>query len=170
MKKNILQLLFCLSCLVAYGQTSFSKLIYIMGIEEIRAVKKVDGGYLLHIGANPEDSPAFIVNIAAKVDEEGDLLWHQVQDNGIALSPPPNGASNQSCHVHSDSTYFFIGIIQEESFSQDFDFWVLRTDAEGNTLWSRAYGGPNDDRSLGITALNDSTVLAYGNYGVLTGS
>jgi hypothetical protein len=141
-----------------------------MGVEEIRAVKKVEGGYLLYIGANPENLPAFSVAIIAKVDEEGELLWHHIQDNGLVVEPPPNGSSNQSCHVHSDGTYFFMGITRDEVSGQDFDFWILRTDAEGNTLWSRAYGGPNDDRSLGITALNDSTILAYGNYGVLTGS
>jgi hypothetical protein len=147
----------------ASGQSPFSKMLPLGDIEEIRGIKKVEGGYLLHILANVDTTFFWPLSKIAKVDEAGELLWHGDQDNGIGTGTPHNGSSNQSCHVHMDGTCFFIGPTKEDAF-ESIDFFLFRTDAEGNTLWSRTYGSVHEDIPLGITALNDSTILAYGDY------
>lgn len=162
MKTKLLVLLLPFAALSGLlAQPSFSKMLFLLGIEQVYAVKEVQGGYILSVAVNPEDPAVFSVNIIAKVDTYGELLWYRVYNNGFAMEPP-GSFSNQSCYINSEDSYYFIGATLEEGFSQDIDFFILKTDKEGNQIWMRTYGGPYDDIPCGITALNDSTILAYG--------
>ena len=46
---------------------------------------------------------------------------------------------------------------------ENFDFWVLKLDAESNIQWSKTFGGTNDDRGNDIIQTNDGgyAVLGY---------
>ena len=47
--------------------------------------------------------------------------------------------------------------------NENFDFWVLKLDAENNIQWSKTFGGTNDDRGNDIIQTNDGgyAVLGY---------
>jgi hypothetical protein len=47
--------------------------------------------------------------------------------------------------------------------TENFDFWVLKLDAESNIQWSKTFGGTNDDRGNDIIQTNDGgyAVLGY---------
>tara|TARA_B110001469_G_C9643977_1_gene324691 strand:+ start:504 stop:1796 length:1293 start_codon:yes stop_codon:yes gene_type:complete len=47
--------------------------------------------------------------------------------------------------------------------TENFDFWVLKLDAENNMQWSKTFGGTNDDRGNDIIQTNDGgfAVLGY---------
>ena len=91
-----------------------------------------DGGYILagwtrSFGAGNHDF--WLV----KTDENGDSLWSRTF----------GGADDDYCHcVHqtADGGYVLTG--QTWSFGPGWhDFWLVRTDANGDSLWSRTYGG-----------------------------
>ena len=42
------------------------------------------------------------------------------------------------------------------------DCWLVRTDGEGEKLWSRAYGGPAGDRAFAVTADGDGGFVVAG--------
>jgi predicted secreted protein len=42
------------------------------------------------------------------------------------------------------------------------DVWVVKTDASGNQLWAKTYGGAGDDVGLGITPTSDSGFVVCG--------
>lgn len=47
--------------------------------------------------------------------------------------------------------------------TENFDFWVLKLDAESNIQWSKTFGGTNDDRGNDIIQTNDGgyAILGY---------
>jgi hypothetical protein len=52
--------------------------------------------------------------------------------------------------------------------SGDYDFYLIKTNASGDTLWTRTYGGPNEDYGYGVSHAADGgyivggTTLSYG--------
>ncbi len=46
--------------------------------------------------------------------------------------------------------------------STDADFWVFKTDADGNLLWSKTYGGSSDDRATKIINTSDGGLGVIG--------
>ena len=48
------------------------------------------------------------------------------------------------------------------------DMWLIRTDAQGQKLWDRTYGGPGDDTGGAIALLQDG--FALGGYKIVNGS
>ncbi|TKJ43624.1 hypothetical protein CEE36_02780 [candidate division TA06 bacterium B3_TA06] len=92
-----------------------------------------DGGYLIAGGKN--DNLWLL-----KLKENGDTSWTRTYgkdsllDYGIAAFETEDGG------------YMLFG--RTESFATnewDEDVWMLRTDAKGDTLWTKIYGGEEDD-------------------------
>ncbi len=77
------------------------------------------------------------------VDYSGSLIWSK------EYVPPPPIPANQHRTFHqalvlADTTYVFCGIVHPtpNGFgSWGYDVWVMRTDTQGNVLWSRIIGG-----------------------------
>lgn len=44
----------------------------------------------------------------------------------------------------------------------DFDFWIVKSDAQGNRLWDRRFGGANDDRLVKILPASNGGYLLCG--------
>lgn len=60
-----------------------------------------------------------------------------------------------------DGGFFLLG--QTDSIGAGgFDFFLVRTDSDGNELWSHAYGGANIDRAFGIGVTDDGKALLAG--------
>jgi len=102
------------------------------GIENAYWVEPTaDGGYIVAgetwgFGAGMNDF--YIV----KTDESGDTLWTRTY-GGVDRDRA------YSIHQTADGGYFICGYT--ESFSaRYFDFWLVRIDPDGDTLWTRSYG------------------------------
>ena len=68
-----------------------------------------------------------------KIDENGDMLWDKTfggsqTDNGHGLLQTSDGG-------------FIISAITESYGAGSYDAWVIRTDADGNEIWNKTYGG-----------------------------
>ena len=95
-----------------------------------------DGGYVVvgvtkSFGAGEED--IYLV----RTDSKGDTLWTRTfgggkRDNGWAV-------------LQTKDKGFTIAGFTESFGSGGMDFYVIRTDSEGNFLWSRTYGGVGDE-------------------------
>jgi len=109
-----------------------------------------DGGYI--VGGSAEsfsggwDSDLYLL----KADANGDTLWARTyggRDDEIG----------QSVQQTSDGGYIFAGY--SNSFGeQDWNFYVVKTDNNGDTLWTRIYGGRFTDWAHSIQQ------TANGNY------
>jgi len=89
-----------------------------------------DGGYIVIGGTlsyGTENSAAWLV----KLDSNGDEMWNKTYSDGI-----PNDTTD-GCQT-SDGGYIFTGSI--ETSSNNWDAWVVKTDAMGYVEWEIIYG------------------------------
>ncbi len=71
------------------------------------------------------------------------------------------GAGNEICWAMdktSDGGFVLGGYTNSFGAGGD-DFYIVKTDADGNELWSRTYGGPGNDNAIGIRALAGGFIL-----------
>ncbi|HDG68557.1 MAG TPA: hypothetical protein ENG11_05375 [candidate division Zixibacteria bacterium] len=123
-----------------------------------------DGGYIIAgFSSSPTDSGDIYL---IKTDNEGNVIWERVyEDDYITIG-------NQVVQT-SDGGYAVIGsTIPAEGAPGD--VYLLKTDSEGNILWSRTYGDYSDDRGSSIDITSDGGFIITGLYGfdpfMVTGS
>jgi putative intracellular protease/amidase len=110
-------------------------------------------GWIASEGTGEEDV------LVLRTDAEGRLVWQRTygghrSETGNGLCPSGDGG-----HYLSASTGTFGG--------SNSDLWLLRLDAAGDTLWTRAYGprgrrGYGFDWGNGMAAADDGGVLLFG--------
>ena len=112
-----------------------------------------DGGYILagetvYFGAGGFD--AYLV----KTDASGNLLW---QRNFGGTS----GDSAESVQLTSDGGYILAGIT--ESFGAGGgDAYLIKTDASGNLLWQRTFGGTDYDGAYSVQQTSEGGYILAG--------
>jgi len=73
-----------------------------------------------------------------KIDVDGNQQWNKTYDG--------RGWDNPRAVVQtSDEGYALFGDTAYGELGPDVDFWLVRTDENGNQLWNRTYGGTGDE-------------------------
>ncbi len=96
-----------------------------------------------------------------KLDASGNLVWRKYF----------GGTNNDRAHsvVQADDGGFVMaGFSESNDFDVtnskgSYDFWVLKTDSEGNLLWERSFGGSGIEISYDIAKTNDNGYVIVGN-------
>jgi hypothetical protein len=115
-----------------------------------------DGGYIItgyttSYGAGAED--AYLV----KTDSLGDTLWTRtygdtMNDYGLAVQQTSDGG-----YIITGSTGSF--------GSGGVDLYLIKTNSSGDTLWTRIYGGPDDDWGRSVKETPDGGYIISGTFG-----
>jgi hypothetical protein len=116
-------------------------------------VQTGDGGYILagetsSFGAGRSD--VWLV----KTDASGNALWNRTY----------GGASvdwAQALVQSGDGEYAMAGPTSSYGAGGD-DFWLVKTDANGNQLWNRTYGGTRDDIAEALVQTSDGGYAIIG--------
>ena len=113
-------------------------------------VETADSGYAI-TGTN--GSGAAISLWVLKTDLNGILLWSKVYS-------PGNYASGSSIQETIDGGY----VIGGTTFAGagESDFWLLKTDSLGDTLWTRTYGGQFIDDAYDVTVTPEGGYVLVG--------
>ncbi|MCK4654229.1 MAG: T9SS type A sorting domain-containing protein [Candidatus Cloacimonetes bacterium] len=112
-----------------------------------------DGGYIIvgyttSFGNGNED--IYLV----KTDASGTIEW----TNTYGGTGTDFGYSVQQT---SDDGYVIVGFT--DSFGAgSYDVYVVKTDAVGDTMWTRTFGGANFDKGYSIQAISDGTYIVSG--------
>lgn len=115
------------------GDTLWTRVIGDTGNEQGRAIETSDNGFII-VGKKTEfsiGSPADVWIV--KTDFAGNILWTKTyggNEHDAATSveeTPDNG--------------FIIGARTQSHGNGETDYWLLRTDNLGDTLWTRTFGG-----------------------------
>jgi hypothetical protein len=112
-----------------------------------------DGGYIVtgyteSFGAGSDD--VYLV----KTDANGDSLWTRTYGG----SDDDQGYSVQQT---SDGGYIITG--ETDSFGAgSSDFYLVKTDANGDTLWTRTYGGSSTDMGWSVQQTSDGGYIVAG--------
>jgi hypothetical protein len=107
-------------------------------------VKNSDGGYVL-AGSSYSDF------LLAKVGSSGNLQWYKTYDDGKTERLYSVVQTEDGGYVLAGST----GIANGTTALGSADFWLVKTDSEGNTLWNKSYGGPLSDEAYSVIQTSD---------------
>ena len=125
------------------------------GIEYGQSVQTTyDKGYILggHTSSFGAGSNDFYM---VKTDSLGNLSWSKTFGG-------TGGDIGNSVRQTSDSGYVMTGYTL--SFGAGgYDVWLVKTDASGDTLWTRTYGGSSHDRGSIVIQTADSGYAVVGN-------
>jgi hypothetical protein len=103
--------------------------------EAYSVVQTSDGGYAL-AGRTASFSVGASDFWLVKTDASGNMMWNKTYGG--------TGYDSVSSVVQTSDGYALAG--QTGSFGAGFaDFWLVKTDASGNMMWNKTYGGTADD-------------------------
>lgn len=152
------------------GAIQWSKRYDGLGNEQVKCIRQTsDGGYILTGNASYFDSTNVIVSFLFKIDSIGALQWtHYYHSNAFTFG--------NNVEVTKDGG--FIVAIQQFEPGNISDIGLIKTNAIGDTLWSRKYGTIGNDVPWSVKQTSDNgyviaastTGAGYGIYIIKTDS
>jgi hypothetical protein len=127
-----------------------------------------DNGIIIAGGTNPATDAvrdAFLV----KTDGSGNLIWSKTYDGSMGHNGSISDASAQSLLPTPDGGVVVLGITTANMSMNLRDVWLFKVNANGDTLWSRSFGGGNDDYGMALAPTSDGGFIigasteSYGN-------
>jgi len=115
-----------------------------------------DGGYIAagwssSFGADYED--LYLV----KIDSLGDTLWTRTHGGNGSDWASSIQQTSDGGYVMAGSTYSYGAGTPTYS-----NFWLVKTDSLGDTLWTRTYGGTEHDGAYSVQATTDGGYIVAG--------
>jgi hypothetical protein len=112
-----------------------------------------DGGYIVAGSTYYSPTTAYDVYLV-KTNSSGDTLWTRTyggrsDDYGYSVQQTSDGG-----YIVAGTTYSF--------GAGGYDIYLIKTDASGDTLWTRTYGGANDDEGYSVQQTLDSGYIVAG--------
>ena len=122
------------------GDTVWTKTYYSIKDEWAGSVAQTfDGGYIL-AGRSSNKGPGVSSVYIIKTDAFGDILWTRNYGG-------PNFDAAQDVLQTLDGGYAIVGYTYSFG-SGSSDFYLIRTDDKGDTLWTKTFGGNSDDFAI----------------------
>jgi hypothetical protein len=120
-------------------------------------LQTTDGGYLLAGGSDRVPYGDYDVYLV-KTDSLGDTLWTRAYggveyDGAASVEQTTDGG-----YIVVGYTYSF-GVVHPYRYA---DVYLIRTDAQGDTLWTRTYGGTRDDGGNSVQPTADGGCVVAG--------
>ncbi len=154
--KKLFTLLLLSPCFYSEAQITFQKTYSGTGDDRGYSVQQTaDGGYIItgstfSFGAGNHD--VYLI----KTDVNGDSLWTKTF-GGL------NDDEGRSIQQTSDGGYIIAG--STESFGAgDFDIYLIKTDSNGDSLWTKTFGGTNEDLGFSAKQTTDGGYIVTGSY------
>ncbi len=122
--------------------------------ESGRSVKQTnDGEYIIvgHTNGFGSGDDAYLI----KVDSVGNELWSRAYGG-------ENTDKGRNVVQTTDQGYLISGWTDSYDNNGDYDFWLVKTDPNGNIDWNKTYGGNSDDRGLWAIETLDSGYIISG--------
>ncbi len=112
-----------------------------------------DGGYIV-AGQTYSSTSLYIDLWLLKTDANGDTTWAKMYGGTSS-----DGA--RSVQQTFDGGYIVAGFTSSFGAGQ-IDMWLLRTDASGDTLWAKTFGGASNDFGFSVFQTADSGFVVTG--------
>ncbi len=112
-----------------------------------------DGGFIV-AGYTRSYGPSGRNVWLLKTDADGNMEWSEAYGGG-------NDDEGHAVWQASDGGYIVAG--HTKSFGAGgTDVYLVRTDASGNELWTRTFGGPHDDEAYSVLETGDGGIVIAG--------
>jgi len=110
-----------------------------------------DGGYIVAGGTNSFGNGYQVYLV--KTNASGDTLWTRTYGGA-------GDDRGRSVQQTSDTGYIVAG--WTGSFGNGMQVYIIKTNASGDLLWSRTYGGSSDDRGRSVQQTSDGGYIVAG--------
>ncbi len=120
------------------------------------AIQTIDNN-IVFVGSVKKENTAYddYTNLfISKMDENGTIFWSRQYDYGY------KAAASKIIEL-SDSSLLIVGT-GKLTYQSSLDVIAVYTDNHGNPIWTRSYGGANDDWGNSVILCHDSTFLIVG--------
>ena len=112
-----------------------------------------DGGYIV-AGWTESFGGAGGDCYLVKTNSQGDTLWTRIYGGGL---------TDWAAHARQTTDGGYIVVGYTESFGAgNYDFYLLKTNSLGDTLWTRTYGGGGSDVGLSVRQTTDGGYILGG--------
>lgn len=113
-------------------------------------IQAYDGGYIITGSTEPWNSDLYLI----KTDNSGNTLWTKTyggdgNDEGIDVKQT------------TDNGYIIVGI-NSSAGAGNYDVWLLKTNSEGDTLWTNRYGGYYNEFGNSVFQTDDGGYVIMG--------
>ena len=109
-----------------------------------------DGGFIVAGSVFDNDGDVYLI----KTDSTGDSLWTRT----FGGSSYDKGWSVQQT---TDGGYIVVGFTQSYGAGA-IDVYLIKTNSNGDTLWTRTFGGSDDDRGISVQQTTDGGYIVAG--------
>lgn len=137
-----------------YGYFLWDKVYGGEHFDAVRSVIRVNDGFVL-AGDMWGSGHGRLDTYLMKIDNTGSKLW----DRHFGTKDRDNGFKVKTCH---DGGFLIIGYSRGFQSWGAGDFFVIRTDDEGNEKWQNHYGENYDDYGMDILEDQDGSILMIG--------
>lgn len=137
------------------GNIIWTKTYGTTGVEEANSVQQTDdGGYIITGKTQPGGilSQGYVFLI--KTDASGDTLWTKTFGGTV-------GEMAYSVQQTNDNGYIITGVTYSFGAGGQ-DVYLIRTDVAGDTLWTKAFGGVNDEFGMAVRQTTDGGFIITG--------
>jgi hypothetical protein len=113
-------------------------------------ISTTDGGYAVVGQISEDDSKGFLLG---KLDALGNMQWNQTYvDTAYSITYTASDGPT-SLIATSDGGYAIAGV--KDSPDKGWNYWLIKTDANGNLQWNQTYGGNGDDIPSSVVECSD---------------
>ncbi len=138
----------------ALGDTAWTQIIGGAGYEELDNIKSVSDGGFVSVGVTSSYGAGSSDVYLIRTDADGNLIWTNAyggigQDAGSAVEPTSDGG-------------FIIAGYSSLAPIPEYDTYLIRTDAQGDTLWTKRYDGAGTDAGWDVQQVQDNGFVIVG--------
>ncbi len=134
------------------GDTLWKRTYGGIGWDEGADVKQTfDGGFMV-VGTTTSYTSGFSSIYAIRTDEFGDTLWTKTYEKNYFNQ-------GSSVILLQDGGFFICGGTRALSSSNG-DCFLVRTDNQGDTLWTKTYGGMGDDNAFQACIVSGGIIIS----------
>ncbi len=164
MKTSSLFLIFILYTSILFGQNTFQKSLGSSNGDQGYAISSTfDGNYVI-AGSYEADGIETALYFLTKISPYGDTLWAKTY--GLITDTSSNKHATLGMKAYDfveclDSGFAITGAAYQIGLGQD-DVFMVRTDKDGDTLWTKVYGGSGEDYGNSIVSSYDNGFIIAG--------
>jgi len=141
-------------------------------IDEGKCVRETaDGGYIITGSTVPDGMVSHIDVLLLKTDAEGNIQWtrtygNEFVDDGFAVEPLSDGGYIIAGRalLFSDTTVGNYNVSAAGWPPFHSDGWLLKTDANGDTVWTSKFGGEGHDYCTSVKQTGELDYIMAGTF------
>ncbi|NMD00744.1 MAG: hypothetical protein GYA62_13630, partial [Bacteroidales bacterium] len=169
--KNFSKILFCKILIIFFTnnipaqQITFNK-VYdfapssVMYSRAFSVLQTVDTGYVLAGSITNKVGTQWNTDVLIiKTNKYGDTLWTKTYGGGLRDYAQDIQKTSDGGYIVAGRRDYYVDMV---NFFMYGDIWILKLDQNGDTLWTKTYGGPYNDYANSIKQTSDGGYILCG--------